>query len=201
MNISEVENKVDYELKKIADSSRKAFEGTAKVGRHSKLTPEVQEKICSALILGISVEGACNFAGISKVIYYDWKKKGEIAKGNKNIFKQFLNATRKAEGIFETRILLDLENATKVSPQLLVQVRMWQASKRFPSRYGVVISQTDSESQNAGPNSMAESIRQAEAEVISYHNSMAIPVESKEVTTPPQTNGDSTGNGTGHPST
>ena len=46
-------------------------------GRPTKKTPEVVKKLCDAFKIDATVEEACGYAGISKVIYYKWIKEDE----------------------------------------------------------------------------------------------------------------------------
>lgn len=46
-------------------------------GRPTKKTPEVVKKLCDAFKIDATVEEACWYAGISKVIYYKWIKEDE----------------------------------------------------------------------------------------------------------------------------
>lgn len=46
-------------------------------GRPTKKTPEVVKKLCDAFKIDATVEEACWYAGISKVIFYKWYKEDE----------------------------------------------------------------------------------------------------------------------------
>lgn len=50
---------------------------STKIGRPSKLTIEVQEKICTAIQLGGYIETAAAFGGVDKDTLYDWLKRGQ----------------------------------------------------------------------------------------------------------------------------
>lgn len=45
-----------------------------KVGRPTKLTPEVRKKMEEAAAMDCSIEEICLYAGITKPTYYDWTK-------------------------------------------------------------------------------------------------------------------------------
>lgn len=47
----------------------------AKVGRKSKYTPEIVERICESLKLGVTMQGAAYAAGINPDTFYEWKKR------------------------------------------------------------------------------------------------------------------------------
>ena len=63
-------------------------------GRPDKLTPEIQNKIVTAVRAGAFVETAASYAGISKVTLYDWMKRGNKSPHGK--FRDFLNAVEQA---------------------------------------------------------------------------------------------------------
>lgn len=52
---------------------------TSKVGRKSKLTPELQQEIVDNLTLGCTVRDVCELAGISQETYFQWVKKPEFS--------------------------------------------------------------------------------------------------------------------------
>jgi uncharacterized Fe-S cluster-containing radical SAM superfamily protein len=63
------------------------------MGRPSKLTPEVQEKICNAIRAGNYYEAACAYAGIDYSTFRRWMIKGEKAKKGK--YHEFCEAVKK----------------------------------------------------------------------------------------------------------
>ena len=73
----------------------------SKGGRPCKLTPEIQEKIITAIRAGNYMETAASYAGISKVTLYDWLKKGAIAKSGK--YKGFSNSV--AEALAQSEVM------------------------------------------------------------------------------------------------
>jgi len=74
----------------------------SKVGRKSKLTPEVQNTICKGLEAGMSQESAAIYAGISESTYYLWLEKGEKATRGK--FLEFLEAVNKSKATILGRL-------------------------------------------------------------------------------------------------
>lgn len=63
-------------------------------GRPQKLTPAVQDAICTTLLACGTVEDACTLAGIAASTYRTWKLRGmEQRRGR---FRDFLTATRDA---------------------------------------------------------------------------------------------------------
>jgi len=66
----------------------------AATGRVPKLTPEIQDAICKAIIGGLTYEQAAQFNGITATTFYNWKAKGE--KATKGIYVEFLESIKKA---------------------------------------------------------------------------------------------------------
>lgn len=73
------------------------------MGRPSKLTPEVQEKICHAIREGNYYEAACAYAGIGYSTFRMWMVKGEKAKSGK--YREFVEAVKRAEYEAEARMV------------------------------------------------------------------------------------------------
>ena len=47
----------------------------AKVGRKSKYCPEIVERICESLRLGVTMQGAAYAAGITEKTFHEWRNK------------------------------------------------------------------------------------------------------------------------------
>lgn len=109
----------------------------AKRGRKSKLTPELQEKICKYIENGYTVEQACALSGISESTYYDWKKRGKKAKSGK--FSDFLEAVKKAEKIAESKYLAIITRAAVGDPEKKVKgdwkAAAWYLERRNPKQF------------------------------------------------------------------
>ena len=99
-------------------------------GRPSKLTPEVQERICNAIRAGNYYEASCAYAGVDYTTFRLWMQKGEKAKSGK--FFDFFDAVTKAQADAEVFLVA---NWKKHVPE------DWRAAKemlarRFPERWG-----------------------------------------------------------------
>ena len=70
-------------------------------GRNSKLTPEVHEKIVTALRAGNYSKVAAEYAGISEVTFYRWLRRGRAAK--RGMYREFADAVQRAEREAEVR--------------------------------------------------------------------------------------------------
>ena len=102
----------------------------ARGGRPSKLTPEVQEKIVTAIRAGNYAQVAAVYAGITERTYYRWMELGEQARGGR--YLQFFQAVKAAEGEAEVRAVA------------IIQKKMtgdWRAAmayleRKHPKRWG-----------------------------------------------------------------
>jgi hypothetical protein len=100
------------------------------MARPTKLTPELQEKICNAIRAGNYYEAACGFVGIHYSTFRRWMIQGENAKSGK--YKEFFEAIKKAEHDAEVRLVAQWQ---KHMPD------NWQAiatflERRYPERWG-----------------------------------------------------------------
>lgn len=66
------------------------------MGRPTKLTPEVQKRICDALKIGATRLDAALSAGVTYDSFNDWYNAGKQAKSGRYV--QFLQAVNQAEG-------------------------------------------------------------------------------------------------------
>jgi hypothetical protein len=102
----------------------------ARGGRPSKLTPEVQEKIVTAIRAGNYAQVAAVYAGITERTYYRWMELGDQARGGR--YLQFFQAVKAAEGEAEVRAVA------------IIQKKMtgdWRAAmayleRKHPKRWG-----------------------------------------------------------------
>lgn len=100
------------------------------MGRKSKLTPELQEKILLFLKAGNYVNTACLACGIDETTFYNWIKWGKKRKAG--IYFKFFQSTKRAEAEAEAR-LVTLVN--------LAGPNNWQAAmtmleRKYPERWG-----------------------------------------------------------------
>ena len=102
-----------------------------KVGRPSKLTPEVKERLTDALRKGAYKDDACAYAGISKATFYHWLELGELR--SKGEYKEFLDAvnTANSEGIHSK--LKTIEIASDKGDW---RAAAWWLEHKEPTKYG-----------------------------------------------------------------
>ena len=99
-------------------------------GRRSRLTPEVQEKIVSAIRAGNYANVAAEYGGICAATFYRWLQKGEAAKSGQ--FREFCDAVKKAEREAEVRAVAQIQKHMD---------RNWKAAmtyleRKHPDRWG-----------------------------------------------------------------
>ena len=107
-----------------------AHRSKAKGGRPTKLTPEVQEKILTAIRAGNYGHVAAKYAGIGERTFYRWMAQGEKARAGK--YRQFRQAVEAAESEAEVRAVA------------IIQKQMpdnWRAAlsyleRKHPKRWG-----------------------------------------------------------------
>lgn len=100
-------------------------------GRPTKLTPELQAKICDALRTGNYLETAAAFAGIDKTTLFDWLRRG--ARSTSGIYHDFSRAVEKALADSEAR---DVALVSKAAAEGIWQAAAWRLERKFPERWG-----------------------------------------------------------------
>jgi len=80
------------------------------MGRPTKLTPDMQEKICQVIRAGNYAEVAAAYAGISHSRFYDWLKRGE---NGEQPYRDFRDSVEKAKADSEVRDILAIDQCIK----------------------------------------------------------------------------------------
>jgi len=113
-------------------------------GRPTDLTPEIQKTIVDALLAGAYIETAAAIAGISKVTFYKWARRGSREKrrlekrrrarpSKRELpFISFVNAIKEAMAKSE---LADVLRIAKAS-QTQWQAAAWRLERKHPGRWG-----------------------------------------------------------------
>jgi hypothetical protein len=100
-----------------------------RTGRPHVLTDtEKVERILNAIRLGLSIADACEFAGIAKQTYYEYRSKAETGE---EPYKSFSDSLKKALIEREMRLLSNLE---RHSENWVVSA--WRLERMFPEKYG-----------------------------------------------------------------
>jgi hypothetical protein len=100
-------------------------------GRPTKLTPELQKKICDAVGLGNYLEVAAAYAGIARSTLYDWIRRGRRAK-RRTKYRDFAEALDVALATAEVE---GVERITKAGKSGEWQADMTRLERMFPTRW------------------------------------------------------------------
>jgi hypothetical protein len=97
----------------------------------TKLTPEVEQAICQAILAGNGLEVAAEYVGIASRTIRRWRARGQKAKSGP--FVRFVRAIKKAQAQAEVRNVALIQEAG---------ARTWQAAawfleRRHPQRWGL----------------------------------------------------------------
>jgi transposase-like protein len=88
-----------------------------RVGRRSKLTPELRDRICALVRGGNYHKVAAQACGIGQSTLYEWIEKGEASKDKKSEYAEFSEAIKKADAEAESADVLIIKKAAKKSWQ------------------------------------------------------------------------------------
>lgn len=101
----------------------------------SKLTDEFIEDFCKAISIGLSENSACDYAGISDVTLYKYKRQAEedIQNGRKTKYVRFFNQLKKAKANFKTFHMLKIREASENGNW---QASAWTLERCCPNEYG-----------------------------------------------------------------
>jgi transposase-like protein len=121
--------------------------GKKRVGAPSILTDELQQKLCSLLSIGTSIEDACTECGISDSTFHKWKQRALEKKERK--YLQFLQAVDKAKVQSKLKCLITMDKQANganavykdgklVKPAIEADWRAaaWLLERRFPQEFG-----------------------------------------------------------------
>jgi hypothetical protein len=87
-----------------------------RTGRQTKLTPQVQEQLCQAVALGVSVTSAAAYLGIGKSAILEWLQRGQgchPSRGRTSLYADFVESIEKARAQDELRRMGRLEQAAR----------------------------------------------------------------------------------------
>lgn len=95
----------------------------AKIGRPSKLTPAVKQRLLDAIRAGNYYEAACVYAGIGETTFYRWMERGEKASSGE--YREFWESVKRAEAEAEARVVALWQQEIPGN---------WQAARDFLAR-------------------------------------------------------------------
>ena len=93
------------------------------MGRKSKYTPDVVDKLTQAIRLGATYVLACDYAGISERTFRSWME----------TYPPFLQSVKEAEGAAAVGWLAKIEKAASDGNW---QAAAWKLERRYPEMYG-----------------------------------------------------------------
>lgn len=99
-------------------------------GRKSKLTPELQERICRLVREGNYLRVAALATGIHEATLYRWLADGEAEKSG--IYREFYVALKRAEAEAEARMVARIETAAVET----WQAAAWYLERKYADRWG-----------------------------------------------------------------
>jgi hypothetical protein len=107
------------------------------MGRPSKLTKRVADKICLALRSGVTMEAAASFAGIDRATLYRWLERGLDGRGGR--YREFRTDVEKAQGEVEARICARIIKAVDEGDhELGLKFLRFRSDVRSRSRLGAM---------------------------------------------------------------
>jgi len=102
-------------------------------GRPTKLIPEIQEKICEGVKIGLTYERAAVRAGVCEKTFYIWKARGET--DERGLYVDFLQALKNAEVEGEAALLVALQSHALTDRPGKWQAGAWILERRHRDRY------------------------------------------------------------------
>lgn len=105
------------------------------MARTTKLTPEVQDAIVKALLLGNYVETAVAYAGIGKNTFYTWMERGLSEETEDQLYRDFRDAVEKAKASAEVKDVALIDKASQTS----WQAAAWKLERKFPHKWGRMV--------------------------------------------------------------
>ena len=140
-------------------------------GRPSKLTPETQGRILSAVRCGASFKNACVAAGISERTFQRWRQKGE-RQGAKTEYRRVWRERTRAEQEGQTARLAIVQKAALHDWRAATWLLERMDPERFSLRYKI-------EHSGQVGNSVAESIRADLDRLMTEHPELARKLEDE----------------------
>jgi len=98
------------------------------LGRRSKLTKQLIERICEEVEAGNYIRTACGNVGISESTFHAWREKGESGFGG--LYLEFVEALKKSEATAEANLL----SIIQADPSW--QSKAWILERRCPEHWG-----------------------------------------------------------------
>lgn len=95
------------------------------------ITDELTARICVAIVVGASLDGAAAACGVPPSTFWDWLKRGR-AEDAIPVYRDFVDQVEQALGRFELEKSSVIDKASRKE----WTAAAWQLERRFPDRYG-----------------------------------------------------------------
>lgn len=107
-----------------------------KMGRKSKLTPELIKRICEYIAGGNYLITACQSCGIHRTTFHNWLQQGDndIENGTDSIYASFLKEVIKAEAEAEQKMVAVVREAAIQKKEWLPAITFLE--RRYRERWG-----------------------------------------------------------------
>jgi len=112
---------------------------TAKPGRPTRLTPEVQVAVLSALRAGATRTSAAEAAGIGRATLLEWLARGEgrdPGREGGGAFADFAAEVRRVEGELQAALVRDVRARAEGTGRSGWRAAAWLLERRFPRQWG-----------------------------------------------------------------
>ena len=107
------------------------------MGRHTKLTPQIQKEICDTIRATGCKRDAALLAGITEGTLYNWVNRGKQAKSGK--YLEFLKAIEKAELQFKNSLVASIRKSGRGDPERGIkpqwQANAWLLERMYPEEF------------------------------------------------------------------
>jgi transposase len=103
------------------------------MGKPTKLTPEVQDRLVSAIMAGNYQDTAARYAGVTATTFYNWMTRGR--EEGTGIYFEFVEAVEKAKAAAEVKDVALIDRAAQDGSW---QAAAWKLERKFPHKWGRV---------------------------------------------------------------
>ena len=113
-----------------------------------KLTPELQDRLCTLIRVGNTVEVAADAVGISESTFYLWMERGTKSGGSYTRYRNFRSEVERARAEAEATLVARISKAAQNGSW---SAAAWLLERRAPDRWGKANERNrDGEGENEG---------------------------------------------------
>ena len=133
-----------------------------KVGRPTKLTQALQDKLCSKIRKGLPIVDSCALCDIDEQTYYSWVSRGEAGE---EPFTLFLGALKKAHAEMKEYCLDILDKSTDNDNNINWTPMAWKLERRDRLNFGRQDKEKP-ETSKLDPKTLADKLKLVEGEAV-----------------------------------